>query len=61
MREIVDPANLRSTLAADPELGAGNVLPRLAEHGADLDRPRLTFDTAVDGHPGLDAADPGAR
>jgi acyl-coenzyme A synthetase/AMP-(fatty) acid ligase len=35
-------------LAADPELGAGNVLLRLAEHGADLDMPRVTFDTGFD-------------
>ena len=27
--------NFRATLAADQELGAGNVLLRLAEHGAD--------------------------
>ena len=40
--------NLRAVLAADPELGAGNVLPRLAEHGADMDMPRVTFDTGVD-------------
>ncbi|HEX9033658.1 MAG TPA: class I adenylate-forming enzyme family protein [Streptosporangiaceae bacterium] len=40
--------NLRAALAADPELGAGNVLLRLAEHGADLDLPRVTFDTEVD-------------
>src|SRR5258707_13394277 len=31
------------------ELGAGNVLLRLAEHGADMDMPRVTFDTGVDG------------
>ena len=36
-------------LAADMELGAGNVLLRLAEHGADLDEPRIAFDTPVDG------------
>jgi acyl-coenzyme A synthetase/AMP-(fatty) acid ligase len=36
-------------LAADMDLGAGNVLPRLAEHGADPDEPRIAFDTAVDG------------
>ncbi len=41
--------DLRSVLAADTELGAGNVLLRLAEHGADQDQPRVTFDTAVDG------------
>ncbi len=42
-------SNLRAVLAADAELGAGNVLLRLAEHGADLDLPRVTFDTEVDG------------
>jgi len=31
------------------DLGAGNVLLRLAEHGADMDMPRVTFDTDVDG------------
>ena len=41
-------SNLRVVLAADPELGAGNVLLRLAEHGADMDMPRITFDTAFD-------------
>lgn len=40
--------NLRAVLAADTELGAGNVLLRLAEHGADMDMPRVTFDTEVD-------------
>ena len=40
--------NLRAVLAADYELGAGNVLLRLAEHGADMDMPRVTFDTQVD-------------
>ena len=42
-------SNLRAVLAKDMELGAGNVLLRLAEHGADLDVPRVTFDTDVDG------------
>ncbi len=42
-------SNLRAVLAADNELGAGNVLLRLAEHGADLDSPRISFDTDVDG------------
>ncbi len=42
-------SNLRAVLAADTELGAGNVLLRLAEHGADMDVPRVTFDTEVDG------------
>ena len=40
--------NPRAVLAADTELGAGNVLLRLAEHGADMDMPRVTFDTEVD-------------
>ena len=40
--------NLRAVLAADPEVGAGNVLLRLAEHGADMDMPRVTFDTDAD-------------
>jgi acyl-coenzyme A synthetase/AMP-(fatty) acid ligase len=44
----VSATNLRAVLAADPELGAGNVLLRLAEHGADLDMPRVTFDTGFD-------------
>ena len=41
--------NLRAVLASDQALGAGNVLLRLAEHGADMDMPRVTFDTEVDG------------
>jgi len=45
----VTVSNLRAVLAADNELGAGNVLLRLAEHGADLDAPRVSFDTEVDG------------
>src|SRR5580700_3560926 len=44
----VGATNLRAVLAADPELGAGNVLLRLAEHGADMDMPRVTFDTGFD-------------
>ncbi|MEU3456914.1 class I adenylate-forming enzyme family protein [Micromonospora sp. NPDC006766] len=42
---------LRGALAADTELGAGNVLARVLAHGADPNGPGLTFDTAVDGHP----------
>ncbi|KAB1905540.1 class I adenylate-forming enzyme family protein [Micromonospora sp. AMSO31t] len=42
---------LRGALAADGELGAGNVLARVLAHGADPGGPGLTFDTAVDGHP----------
>jgi acyl-coenzyme A synthetase/AMP-(fatty) acid ligase len=47
----VTVTNLRARLAADTELGAGNVLLRLAEHGADMDIPRITFDTEVDAIP----------
>ncbi|MDG4800285.1 class I adenylate-forming enzyme family protein [Micromonospora sp. WMMD980] len=43
--------NFRATLAADQELGAGNVLPRLAAHGADMGVPRVTFDVDVDDIP----------
>ena len=42
---------LRAQLAADAELGAGNVVTRLLELGADPDGPGLTFDVEVDGHP----------
>ncbi|MEV0003569.1 class I adenylate-forming enzyme family protein [Micromonospora sp. NPDC050980] len=42
---------LRGALAADTELGAGNVLARVLAHGADPDGPGLVFDTAVDGRP----------
>jgi acyl-coenzyme A synthetase/AMP-(fatty) acid ligase len=44
----VSAGNLRAILAADTELGAGNVLVRLAEHGADMDAPRVTFDAGFD-------------
>jgi acyl-coenzyme A synthetase/AMP-(fatty) acid ligase len=47
----VKGSNPRAALAADMELGAGNVLLRLAEHGADMDMPRVTFDTDVDANP----------
>ncbi len=43
--------NIRAALAADPDLGAGNVVPKLIEHGAPLDGPGLAFDTSVDGLP----------
>ncbi|MEO6701057.1 MAG: class I adenylate-forming enzyme family protein [Jatrophihabitantaceae bacterium] len=39
----------RAMLAADPQIGAGNVLTRLLALGADRAGPGLTFDTAVDG------------
>lgn len=44
-------SGFRAKLAADPDLGAGNVLLKVIEHGADLDGPGITFDTDVDGHP----------
>ncbi|WP_433162318.1 class I adenylate-forming enzyme family protein [Kribbella sp. CA-247076] len=43
--------SLRARLAADPAIGTGNVLERVIAHGADLDGPGLTFDTAVDHYP----------
>jgi acyl-coenzyme A synthetase/AMP-(fatty) acid ligase len=43
--------SLRARLAADPAIGAGNVLATVIAHGADLNGPGLTFDTAVDHHP----------
>ncbi|OLB78443.1 MAG: AMP-dependent synthetase [Actinobacteria bacterium 13_2_20CM_2_71_6] len=43
--------NIRAALVADPDLGAGNVLAKLIEHGAALDGPAITFDAEVDGHP----------
>lgn len=43
--------NIRAALAADPQLGAGNVVTRLVELGAPLDGPGLAFDTPVDGLP----------
>jgi acyl-coenzyme A synthetase/AMP-(fatty) acid ligase len=43
--------NLRAELAADPAVGAANVLTTRVERELDPDRPALTFDTAVDGHP----------
>jgi acyl-coenzyme A synthetase/AMP-(fatty) acid ligase len=42
---------LRAVLAADPDIGAGNVLHTVLAHGADPDGPGLIFDTEVDGHP----------
>jgi acyl-coenzyme A synthetase/AMP-(fatty) acid ligase len=43
--------NIRALLAADPEVGAGNVLTTRIRLGIGLDEPRIGFDTAVDGHP----------
>jgi acyl-CoA synthetase (AMP-forming)/AMP-acid ligase II len=45
----------RAQLAADPELGAGNVLTTLVARGTGPDEPRLTFDTDVGGHPAWQA------
>lgn len=42
---------VRAALLGDPEVGAGNVLQKLIEHGAALDGPGITFDVDVDGHP----------
>ncbi|MFJ5231385.1 class I adenylate-forming enzyme family protein [Kitasatospora sp. NPDC088391] len=47
---VTDPG-IRARLAADPELGTGNVLPKLFEHGADPDGPGAAFDVPVDGFP----------
>ncbi len=47
----MSPSSLRASLADDPELGAGNVLIKLFEHGAPPDGPGITFDVAVDGLP----------
>ncbi|MFC7484505.1 class I adenylate-forming enzyme family protein [Luedemannella flava] len=44
-------ANIRAALINDADLGAGNVLWKLIEHGADPDGLGITFDVAVDGHP----------
>lgn len=43
--------SVRAHLAADPELGAGNVLTTLMARGFGPDNPTLTFDTEVDGRP----------
>ena len=43
--------SIRTALAADPDVGAGNVLPKLIEHGAPLDGPGIAFDVPVDGLP----------
>ena len=43
--------NIRAALVGDADLGAGNVLWKLVEHGAELDGPGITFDVEVDGHP----------
>jgi acyl-coenzyme A synthetase/AMP-(fatty) acid ligase len=42
---------IRAALTADPDVGAGNALVKLIEHGAALDGPGITFDVDVDGRP----------
>ena len=41
--------NIRALLAADPEVGAGNVLTTRIRLGIGLDDPKVAFDTEVDG------------
>ncbi|KJS52332.1 AMP-dependent synthetase, partial [Streptomyces rubellomurinus subsp. indigoferus] len=43
--------SLRTRLADDPDVGAGNVLTARLALGLGLDEPLLTFDTPVDDHP----------
>lgn len=43
--------SMRAALAADENLGAGNVLATVLALGADPDGPGLAFDTEVDGFP----------
>jgi acyl-coenzyme A synthetase/AMP-(fatty) acid ligase len=43
--------SIRARLAADPEVGAGNVLTARMRHGIGVDVPLVSFDTVVDGHP----------
>jgi acyl-coenzyme A synthetase/AMP-(fatty) acid ligase len=43
--------SIRAQLAADPDLGAGNVLTTLVRRGDRLDEPVLTFDTDIGGIP----------
>jgi acyl-coenzyme A synthetase/AMP-(fatty) acid ligase len=48
---------IRAQLAADPAVGAGNVVTTLLEKGVDPATPTLTFDTEVDGHPAWQVLD----
>lgn len=43
--------SIRARLAADPDVGAGNVLTTLAELDLGLDEPSLTFDTGTGDRP----------
>jgi acyl-coenzyme A synthetase/AMP-(fatty) acid ligase len=47
----VPAPSIRTLIADDPTAGAGNVLVKLAEHGATPDSTGITFDTEVDGYP----------
>jgi acyl-coenzyme A synthetase/AMP-(fatty) acid ligase len=47
----VSATDIRVALADDPELGAGNVLMKLREHGVPADRLAVTFDVPVGDHP----------
>jgi len=47
----VTAKSIRAQLAADPDLGAGNVLTTLVRRGDRLDEPVLTFDTETGGFP----------
>src|SRR5918997_790621 len=53
-------SNIRAALVADPQLGAGNVLPKLREHGADPDGPVITFDPPAGGRPASEPLSLGA-
>lgn len=50
-RTTLSVRNIRALLAADPDVGAGNVLTTRIHLGLGLDTPRIGFDTAVDGRP----------
>jgi acyl-coenzyme A synthetase/AMP-(fatty) acid ligase len=49
--DATEVRGVRAALLADPEVGAGNALVKIIEHGASLDGPGITFDVSVDGHP----------
>ncbi len=51
MVDVQEVRKVRAALVADAELGAGNALVKVIEHGASLDGPGMTFDVEVDGHP----------
>jgi acyl-coenzyme A synthetase/AMP-(fatty) acid ligase len=49
--DAAEVRRVRAALLADPEVGAGNALVKVIEHGASPDGPGITFDVPVDGHP----------